>query len=123
VDKNKICGQKRLSTNYTDVHKFITGYLCKFVLICENLRIKNKSNLWTKRKTNLWTKTTTMKRAIMQPYLYPLSSQYPSYKGLPSAAAVNLAVTTRIADQVISLPIYPDFGFENIERIMKIIHG
>lgn len=41
-------------------------------------------------------------------YFYPLISDFPMYKNLPSATRENLPVANRIAGQVICLPIYPD---------------
>lgn len=43
-------------------------------------------------------------------YFYPLISDFPMYRGLPSAAAHNLPVARRIADQVLCLPIFPDMS-------------
>lgn len=40
-------------------------------------------------------------------YFYPLISQFPTYKGLPSAKAENLPVAEKIAKQVLCIPIYP----------------
>jgi len=54
-------------------------------------------------------------------YFYPLISNFPTYKGLPSASADNLPVATRIAKEVICLPIYPDLEIENIKKICDII--
>lgn len=56
-------------------------------------------------------------------YFYPLISQFPTYRGLPSAAASNLPVATRIADQVICLPIYPDLDKNTIPYIARIIRS
>ena len=54
-------------------------------------------------------------------YFYPLISDFSTYRGFPSAAPDNLPVATRIADQVICLPMHHDLSKENIERIIKII--
>ncbi|MCD6204683.1 MAG: DegT/DnrJ/EryC1/StrS family aminotransferase [Candidatus Marinimicrobia bacterium] len=54
-------------------------------------------------------------------YFYPLISQTPTYRGLPSARPGNLPVAEKIVKQVICLPIYPDLDLENVERICKII--
>ncbi|OHB69698.1 MAG: aminotransferase [Planctomycetes bacterium RBG_16_43_13] len=54
-------------------------------------------------------------------YFYPLISEFPMYRGLPSAAQSNLPVARKIADQVICLPIYPDLENETITRIVSII--
>jgi len=54
-------------------------------------------------------------------YFYPLISQFPTYRGLPSAKVENLPVATKVADQVICLPIYPSLEAENIEVIISLI--
>jgi len=54
-------------------------------------------------------------------YFYPLISQFPTYRGLPSAKSENLPVATRVAEQVICLPIYPELELNVIERIVHII--
>jgi dTDP-4-amino-4,6-dideoxygalactose transaminase len=54
-------------------------------------------------------------------YFYPLISQFPTYRGLPSAKPENLPVATTVAEQVICLPIYPDLEAEIIEIIVEII--
>jgi dTDP-4-amino-4,6-dideoxygalactose transaminase len=54
-------------------------------------------------------------------YFFPLISQFPTYRGLPSARAENLPVATKIANQIICLPIYPMLEIENVERIISIL--
>lgn len=54
-------------------------------------------------------------------YFYPLISQFPTYKGLPSANPENLPVATNIAEQIICLPIYSDLDPENIYDIVNIL--
>ena len=54
-------------------------------------------------------------------YFYPLISDFPAYRGLPSAGKDNLPVATKLAEQVICLPIYPGLENENIETICRLI--
>jgi dTDP-4-amino-4,6-dideoxygalactose transaminase len=54
-------------------------------------------------------------------YFYPLISDFPMYRGLTSAARSNLPVATRVASQVICLPIYPALGMPKVERIAALI--
>lgn len=56
-------------------------------------------------------------------YFYPLISEFPMYRGLPSAVRENLPVADKAADQVLCLPIYPDLTNESIVRIVSIITG
>ncbi|MBM4144877.1 MAG: DegT/DnrJ/EryC1/StrS family aminotransferase [Nitrospira sp.] len=54
-------------------------------------------------------------------YFYPLISEFPMYRGLPSAVKANLPFARKKADQVLCLPIYPDLENESIARITSII--
>ena len=58
---------------------------------------------------------------ITRRYFYPLISDYPMYRGLPSSAAANLPNARRAADQVICLPIYPRLANEDVDRIVAVI--
>lgn len=54
-------------------------------------------------------------------YFYPLISTFSMYKDLESARPENIPVATRIAEEVLCLPIY--YGLENqeVERIIDLI--
>lgn len=54
-------------------------------------------------------------------YFYPLISEMPMYRDLPSAAPANLPVATRVAQQVLCLPIYPALKAEQLETIVELI--
>lgn len=54
-------------------------------------------------------------------YFYPLISTFDTYKGLESSNPVNLPVATRIADEVICLPMYYGLTEEDMERVLKCI--
>ncbi len=56
-------------------------------------------------------------------YFYPLISDFPMYRGLPSAAQSNLPVAKKASDQVICLPIYPALDAEDQAKIISIITG
>jgi dTDP-4-amino-4,6-dideoxygalactose transaminase len=56
-------------------------------------------------------------------YFYPLISDFPMYRGLPSAAQSNLPVAKKTADQVICLPIYPALDASDQTKIIAIIAG
>lgn len=64
-----------------------------------------------------------LKRHRINPrrYFYPLISDFPMYRGLPSAARANLPVAAAVAQQVLCLPIYPDLSHESIDAIADII--
>jgi dTDP-4-amino-4,6-dideoxygalactose transaminase len=54
-------------------------------------------------------------------YFYPLISQFPAYKSIPSANAENLPVAEKIAKEVLCLPIYPDLTLNDIDRIVSLM--
>lgn len=54
-------------------------------------------------------------------YFYPLISNMPSYRSLPTATKENLPVANNIAEQVLCLPIYGALRSENIKELTKII--
>ncbi len=54
-------------------------------------------------------------------YFYPLISQFPMYRHLPSARPENLQVATSISSSVLCLPIYPDLEPVTVDRIIKLI--
>jgi dTDP-4-amino-4,6-dideoxygalactose transaminase len=54
-------------------------------------------------------------------YFYPLISQFPPYRGLPSSTPENLPVATEIANQILCLPIYPSLNFEEIKKICDLL--
>jgi len=56
-------------------------------------------------------------------YFYPLISDFPMYRGLPSAAQSNLPAAKKAANQVICLPIYPTLEVSDQERIISLIAG
>ncbi len=54
-------------------------------------------------------------------YFHPLISEFPMYRGMPSAAASNLPVATAVARQVLCLPIYPDLSEEDQTRVIDAL--
>jgi dTDP-4-amino-4,6-dideoxygalactose transaminase len=54
-------------------------------------------------------------------YFYPLISEFPMYRGLPSAAPGGLPVAHRAAQQVLCLPLYPDLSEEALGRVVTVI--
>jgi dTDP-4-amino-4,6-dideoxygalactose transaminase len=54
-------------------------------------------------------------------YFYPLISDFPMYRGLPSADAARLPVARAASEQVLCLPIYPALANEDVERIAAIV--
>jgi len=54
-------------------------------------------------------------------YFYPLISQFPTYRGLSSSKPENLPIATKIAEQIICLPIFPELELDYILKIISII--
>lgn len=54
-------------------------------------------------------------------YFYPLISDFPMYRGLPSSQRSNLPVATDTAARVLCLPIYPDLEQAETELIVRAI--
>lgn len=54
-------------------------------------------------------------------YFYPLISDFPMYRGMPSAAHANLPVARKVASEVICLPIYPTLSNEQVNFILDLI--
>lgn len=54
-------------------------------------------------------------------YFYPLISDFPMYRGLPTADRENLPVATEAASRVLCLPIYPDLQRSELERVINMV--
>lgn len=54
-------------------------------------------------------------------YFYPLISTFEPYREYPTAAAENLPVATKVADQVLCLPMHHTLSDEDITHIISII--
>ena len=56
-------------------------------------------------------------------YFYPLISEFPMYRGMPSAQSSNLPVALDMAEKVLCLPIYPAIIDADILRIVEVLKG
>lgn len=56
-------------------------------------------------------------------YFYPLISEFPMYRGLPSAQRANLPVASQAADRVLCLPIYPALEHADQMRVIDLVKG
>jgi dTDP-4-amino-4,6-dideoxygalactose transaminase len=54
-------------------------------------------------------------------YFFPLISDFPMYRSLPSAQPFNLPIATGAAARVLCLPIYPSLSDLDVVRICKLI--
>jgi dTDP-4-amino-4,6-dideoxygalactose transaminase len=56
-------------------------------------------------------------------YFYPLISEFPMYRGMPSAHRDNLPVATAAALKVLCLPIYPALTQSDAQQVINIVKG
>jgi dTDP-4-amino-4,6-dideoxygalactose transaminase len=61
------------------------------------------------------------KEVAARRYFYPLISEFPMYRGLPSAGQHNLPVATAASRQVLCLPIFPALAEQDQERIIETV--
>jgi dTDP-4-amino-4,6-dideoxygalactose transaminase len=54
-------------------------------------------------------------------YFYPLISEFPTYRGLPSASPDNLPFASEVSRQVLCLPIYPALTEESQDRVIDVV--
>ena len=54
-------------------------------------------------------------------YFYPLISEFSTYRSLPSASRENLPVATKMAEEVICLPIHHALTDQDIDRVLNCI--
>lgn len=54
-------------------------------------------------------------------YFYPLISTFSTYRSMPSAGAENLPVATKVANEVICLPMHHQLSDEDINRVLSFI--
>jgi dTDP-4-amino-4,6-dideoxygalactose transaminase len=60
---------------------------------------------------------------ILRRYFFPLISDFPMYRSLPSAHRENLPVAAEASSKVLCLPIYPALSDDDIRRVVDIIIG
>lgn len=56
-------------------------------------------------------------------YFYPLITDFPMYRGLPSATPSNLTTAHHAAQQVLCLPIYPNLNQDQQDKIIQTINS
>lgn len=82
------------------------------IFITENEYGMSRDALYAKLKEN---------NILGRRYFYPLISNFPVYRGLESARPENLPVATKLAEQVLCLPMYADLTDEDVERILQVV--
>ena len=61
------------------------------------------------------------KNILGRRYFYPLISTFSTYRGLQSASPANLPVATRMAEEVICLPMHHELSDEDLNRVIEVI--
>jgi len=61
------------------------------------------------------------RKVFVRRYFYPLISDFPMYRGLPSATHENLPVAHKLSQQILCLPIYPELGLSDVDRVVAIL--
>jgi dTDP-4-amino-4,6-dideoxygalactose transaminase len=61
------------------------------------------------------------KDIISRKYFFPLCSEYPIYKDLPSAKKEHLPISHKASKEVLCLPFYGDLALSKVEEICSII--
>jgi len=95
-----------------DINSVEHSYTYFPILVEEKTYGESRNSLYERLKTQ---------NIFARRYFYPLISQFPIYRGLPSSKADNLPLSTKVAEQVICLPIYPDLDNEIILAIANHI--
>jgi dTDP-4-amino-4,6-dideoxygalactose transaminase len=60
-------------------------------------------------------------RIFARRYFYPLLTQLPMYRDLPSTDPAGLQNSIAAAQQVLCLPLYPDLSLEDQDRVLDVI--
>jgi len=56
-------------------------------------------------------------------YFYPLITDFECYRDLPGFDSAKVPMAARLADGVVTLPLYPDLPVEDIDLICGVIAG
>lgn len=96
-----------------DVGEKVANYAYFPILVNEDYPI-TRDDLYEKLKVN---------GVYARRYFYPLISDFPMYRDLPSASKENLPVATAAAQQILCLPIYPDLEMSVVNEISILIRA
>lgn len=121
-----IARRKEIDNNYRKGLKDVKGITCLngddivglnysyFPILVQPEYPLSRDGLYEKLKTN---------NTFARRYFYPLISDFPMYRGLPSAAPSNLPIASRAAEQVLCLPIYPSLNFDSQMFVIDAIRN
>lgn len=118
--------RKEIDACYRKLLNSVTGIFCLgdagekvvnyayFPILVQPAYPLNRDELYNKLKEH---------GILCRRYFYPLISDFPMYRGLPSAQRDNPPVASDAAQKVLCLPIYPELSIDDISRITQIIRG
>ena len=89
----------------------VSNYSYFPILIDQNYPIDRDALYTVMRNNNIYARR----------YFYPLISEFPMYRGLPSAHRDNLPVASQAARGVLCLPMYPDLSHEDQMRVIQLV--
>ena len=116
--------RKHIDQRYRDALSNIPGITCLeervsfkpnysyFPILVESNYPLSRDDLYLKLKEN---------EIYARRYFYPLISDFPMYKSMPSAKKENLPVAIAASAKVLCLPIYPSLTVESQNKVIKII--
>ena len=96
----------------SDIENVIHSYSYFPILIDDKVYGMNRDELYEKLKEN---------NIFARKYFYPLISDFEPYHELPTATSENLQIATKVAKQVLCLPIYVELSKLDIVRICLIL--
>jgi dTDP-4-amino-4,6-dideoxygalactose transaminase len=118
--------REEIDTNYRDTLKAVKGIHCLpkagqtianhsyFPVLVQADYPLSRDSLYQKLKDQ---------SIYARRYFYPLISDFPMYRGLPSAAPANLPVAANAAAHILCLPIYPGLSVEDQQKVIDLIAG
>jgi dTDP-4-amino-4,6-dideoxygalactose transaminase len=110
--RNKLAGVKGIHC-LQDSNEIVANYSYFPILVQSEYSLSRDALFEKLRKNDIYARR----------YFYPLISDFPMYRSMPSAAHLNVQVAKLVASQVICLPIYPDLEVFDQERVISLITG
>jgi dTDP-4-amino-4,6-dideoxygalactose transaminase len=83
-----------------------------FPILVEDARGRTRDEIYETLRT---------KAVYARRYFYPLVSEFPMYRDLPSAQSCNLPVATEITRRIICLPIHTGLDLAEVDEIASIV--
>lgn len=87
---------------------------------CQYFVIRIDENAFGKSRDYVYDKLKEF-NVFTRKYFYPLCSEYPCYRQLPSSSPANLPVAHKVVQEALSMPFYGGLYVDDIERICEIV--